>query len=238
MTPDAALARLRQYGERTSTWSTATYNDGTEKALQGIALVLATEVEQLRARVAELEAEQEKLIRWHREDGEALTEVRAKFAETAATVAQLVLERGERVKVENALRDQVTELEAQRDRRRARLVALQNDALDMRGSLSPNGEARKVPFPLGETLTPAVDWLINRVSELEGDLNAGVNDAIRNAMEGSAVRRARSEALAEAADKLVLELTPETQAAGHGFLHTLRLATRSLRRMADEAATQ
>ncbi|MFD7615717.1 hypothetical protein [Streptomyces sp. NPDC059802] len=136
------------------------------------------------------------------------------------------------------LRTHVSELETQRERRRGRLIALQNDALDMRGSLSPNGEARKVPFPLGETLTPAIDWLINRVSELEGDLNAGVNAAIRNAMEGSAVRRARSEALAEAADKLVLELTPESQAAGHGFLHALRHATQSLRRMSDEAATQ
>ncbi|MFE7360700.1 HlyD family secretion protein [[Kitasatospora] papulosa] len=65
------------------------------------------------------------------------------------------------------LRAQVVELEAQRDRRRARLVALQNDALSMRGSLSPNGEASKVPFELGPTLTPAVDWLINRVAELE-----------------------------------------------------------------------
>ncbi|TQL21933.1 hypothetical protein [Streptomyces sp. SLBN-134] len=53
------------------------------------------------------------------------------------------------------------------ERRRARLVALQNDALSMRGSLCPNGEADKVPFPLGETLTPAVDWLIARVTELE-----------------------------------------------------------------------
>ncbi|SCD37697.1 hypothetical protein GA0115253_1002212 [Streptomyces sp. Termitarium-T10T-6] len=50
MTPDAALARLRQYGERTSTWSTATYNDGTEKALHQIAVTLAGEVERLRAR--------------------------------------------------------------------------------------------------------------------------------------------------------------------------------------------
>jgi hypothetical protein len=58
-------------------------------------------------------------------------------------------------------------LEDQRDRRRGRLVALQNDALNMRGSLSPNGENRKVPFELGETLTPAVDWLIARVAELE-----------------------------------------------------------------------
>lgn len=65
------------------------------------------------------------------------------------------------------LRNRVAELEAQRERRRVRLVALQNDASNMRGSLSPNGEARKVPFELGETLTPAVDWLIDRVAELE-----------------------------------------------------------------------
>ncbi|MFI2314128.1 hypothetical protein AMK17_25185 [Streptomyces sp. CB00072] len=70
-----------------------------------------------------------------------------------------------------ALRARVAELEGQRDRRRVRLVALQNDALNMRGSLAPNGEGRKVPFELGETLTPAVDWLINRVAELEGQAN-------------------------------------------------------------------
>ncbi|THA22746.1 hypothetical protein E6R18_32895 [Streptomyces sp. A1277] len=53
MTPDAALTRLRQYGELTSTWSTATYNDGTEKALHEIALTLATEVQQWRATFGE-----------------------------------------------------------------------------------------------------------------------------------------------------------------------------------------
>lgn len=67
------------------------------------------------------------------------------------------------------LRAQVAELEEQRDRRRVRLVALQNDALNMRGSLSPSGEASRVPFELGETLTPAVDWLIARVAELEAE---------------------------------------------------------------------
>ncbi|MFD7868019.1 hypothetical protein [Streptomyces sp. NPDC059783] len=53
MTPDAALTRLRQYGERTSAWSTATYNDGTEKALHEIALTLAAEVQQWRATFGE-----------------------------------------------------------------------------------------------------------------------------------------------------------------------------------------
>lgn len=66
-----------------------------------------------------------------------------------------------------ALLDEVDRLAAQRDRRRDRLVALQNDALNMRGALSPMGEARKVPFPLGPTLLPAVEWLIGRVAELE-----------------------------------------------------------------------
>lgn len=47
MTLAAALVRLRQHGERTSTWSTATYNDGTEKALHEIALTLAAEVDRL-----------------------------------------------------------------------------------------------------------------------------------------------------------------------------------------------
>jgi hypothetical protein len=50
LSPEVALLRLAQYGERTSTWSTATYNDGSEKALYEIALTLAD-------RVAELEAE-------------------------------------------------------------------------------------------------------------------------------------------------------------------------------------
>ncbi|WP_062214730.1 hypothetical protein [Streptomyces sp. NBRC 109706] len=49
LTAGQALVRLSQYRERTSTWSTATYNDGTERALADIAGALATEVERLRA---------------------------------------------------------------------------------------------------------------------------------------------------------------------------------------------
>lgn len=47
----------------------------------------------------------------------------------------------------------------------------------------------------------------------------------------------RAEVLAEAADKLALEMAPEQRGAGPGFLLALRLAMRALRRMADEAAT-
>ncbi|MHB9862156.1 hypothetical protein [Streptomyces sp. YIM S03343] len=43
-----AEIRLAQYGERTSTWSTATYNDGTEKALHEIAIGLKEEIDRLR----------------------------------------------------------------------------------------------------------------------------------------------------------------------------------------------
>ena len=62
---------------------------------------------------------------------------------------------------------EIDRLTAQRDRRRTHLVALQSDALNVRGALSPMGEDRKVPFPLGPTLLPAVEWLIGRVAELE-----------------------------------------------------------------------
>lgn len=58
LTADQALVRLGQYREHTSAWSTATYNDGTERALAQIAEALATEVERLRGepeRLAEIE---------------------------------------------------------------------------------------------------------------------------------------------------------------------------------------
>ncbi|MFD8820819.1 hypothetical protein ACFV1C_00370 [Streptomyces sp. NPDC059605] len=63
MTPDAAKARLQQYGERTSTWSTATYNDGTEKALHEIALTLATEVTRLKQSAALAEEDYQRIVR-------------------------------------------------------------------------------------------------------------------------------------------------------------------------------
>jgi hypothetical protein len=80
------------------------------------------------------------------------------------------------------LQARVAELEAQHERRRVRLVALQNDALNMRGALSPNGEERKVPMPMGDTLAPAVEWLINRVAELELErhpTNEALDDAVQ-----------------------------------------------------------
>ncbi|MFE9736189.1 hypothetical protein ACFYO9_37685 [Streptomyces sp. NPDC005863] len=47
-----AEARLAQYGERTKTWSTATYDTGTERALHQIALELKGELDRLRVELA------------------------------------------------------------------------------------------------------------------------------------------------------------------------------------------
>ncbi|MFJ2819101.1 hypothetical protein [Streptomyces sp. NPDC087294] len=49
MTAMDTRTRLEQYGARTSTWSTATYNDGTEKTVHEIALALLAEAERLEA---------------------------------------------------------------------------------------------------------------------------------------------------------------------------------------------
>ncbi|WP_199572669.1 hypothetical protein [Streptomyces murinus] len=100
----------------------------------------------------------------------------------------------------------VAELEAQRDRRRARLVALQNDALNIRGALSPNGEARKVPMPLGETLLPAVEWLINRVAELEAERHS-TNEALDDAVQELRARR-DAEVVGRSVEKLTRMLAP------------------------------
>jgi hypothetical protein len=61
----------------------------------------------------------------------------------------------------------VAELESVVERRGARLVTLEIDALHIRGALSPNGRPRRVPMELGETLLPAVEWLLDRVAEFE-----------------------------------------------------------------------
>src|SRR5690606_2919459 len=116
-------------------WETSDDQDSWRAEADAAIAVADAEQSELRTRVAELEVEREKLVRWHGEDSKTITTLVARV-----------------------------------DRHRARLVALQNDALSMRGALSPNGEARKVPMPLGETLTPAVEWLINRVAELEARL--------------------------------------------------------------------
>lgn len=72
------------------------------------------------------------------------------------------------------LRARVEGLEAQAERRRQRLAAAEADLLTMRGLLSPSGEPRRVPaeVEIHERVTPAVEWLLSRVAELEQALAA------------------------------------------------------------------
>ncbi|MFE2712322.1 hypothetical protein ACFXKI_10095 [Streptomyces mirabilis] len=124
------------------------------------------------------------LVRLRAERAEVGNEV-ARFGIYGAALpaTKALVRRADELVTENAqLRARVAELEAQRDRRRVRLVALQNDALNMRGTLSPNGEDNKVPFTLGETLTPAVEWLVNRVAELELERHS-TNEALDDAVQ-------------------------------------------------------
>jgi len=82
-------------------------------------------------------------------------------------VAELETEREKLARWHGEDSKTINRLVARVERRQAELVALRNDALSMRGSLAPADGDRKVPFELGGTLTPAVDWLIARVAELE-----------------------------------------------------------------------
>ncbi|MEU6527836.1 hypothetical protein ABZ869_01425 [Streptomyces sp. NPDC046928] len=55
------------------------------------------------------------------------------------------------------------------ERRRTRLAKAEADLLEMRGLLSPNGGPRRIPaeVEIHEHVAPAVEWLLNRVAELE-----------------------------------------------------------------------
>ncbi len=69
-------------------------------------------------------------------------------------------------------REAIAKLVARIERHRARLVKAEADLLEMRGLLSPNGEPRRIPaeVEIHERVAPAVEWLLNRVAELESRL--------------------------------------------------------------------
>ncbi|MFF9758613.1 hypothetical protein ACF1G4_03430 [Streptomyces caelestis] len=106
---DALNARMSQDALRLVLENTITYAAELERQRNAFRdqrnNVVATN-EQLHAKVTE--AFEARL----RAENETRT-VKREFADAAATVAELVQKRGERMKVENALRDQVAELEAQ-----------------------------------------------------------------------------------------------------------------------------
>ncbi|WP_048572825.1 hypothetical protein [Streptomyces leeuwenhoekii] len=77
------------------------------------------------------------------------------------------------LKEHEQLRARVVALEEQRDRRRVRLIAAESDLLNVRGLLSPAGEPRRIPadIQIHERVAPAIEWLLNRIVELEARLD-------------------------------------------------------------------
>ncbi|MGP4084142.1 hypothetical protein [Streptomyces sp. KR55] len=100
-----------------------------------------------------------------------------KLVNTAAGVIHAAMQNGKQTSTETAaefeqLQTEVAELKEQRERRRVRLVACEADLMEMRGLLSPNGFPRRIPpeVEIHERVAPAVEWLLNRVAELEAKL--------------------------------------------------------------------
>ena len=98
----------------------------------------------------------------------------------AAGVIAAAMEQGRRTPAGMALALDSARL-LQSPEKAAELVALRNDALNMRGVLSPNGFPRRVPMPLGKELTPVVEWLLNRIDELEAQTGTARAMHVRHA---------------------------------------------------------
>lgn len=166
LAPEPGVRTLNQVEDELTGVSLALY----EEELRTARLRLALESARRRA-LRRLPHEREGLI-FHLERENRQLHAFVRVANEAAQVSARGWEQYSaevtQLREENArLRAHIAVLEAQRERRRLELVALRNDALGMRGTLAPNGEDSRVPFVLGETLTPAVEWLVNRVAELE-----------------------------------------------------------------------
>ncbi|MYV56481.1 hypothetical protein [Streptomyces sp. SID3212] len=58
---------------------------------------------------------------------------------------------------------------ARADRERAELVTLRTQDTELRGLLSPSGRDRRVPAPVGESVTAVVAWLLDEVERLRPD---------------------------------------------------------------------
>lgn len=109
------------------------------------------------------------------------------------------------------LADEVEALRDQRERRRVELVAAHNDLLDIRGILSPNGYPPVVPMELGETVAPAVRWLVDEVERLReaesltdqlGDMRATMSAAEAERDDYAARLRATDGAYRQQCEKL------------------------------------
>lgn len=77
------------------------------------------------------------------------------------------------------LRQERDESEAKSQRDSDELRDKRTDLLEIRGILSPNGHAPKVPAETLEDTAAAVQWLVDRVAQLEGQLGDDTQWGIR-----------------------------------------------------------
>lgn len=145
LTADQALVRLGQYRERASAWSTATYNDGTERALAEIAGALAAEVERLRAitdgpvcsedaaravgldvppGVAELEAMAEAMLRAYGDEPSAMADLSRGLLLAMTEIRRLRHERSELVEELGGRDEEARERWVERELERTGLRAM------------------------------------------------------------------------------------------------------------------
>lgn len=125
MTPKVARVRLAQYAERTKSWSTATYDSGTERALHEIAVALLAEADALgkerdafRDQRNHVFKTNERLIDQVRESEHArlLAENEARRVQREATALQARVDEVERAYTFDTaeLKRRIAELEAER----------------------------------------------------------------------------------------------------------------------------
>lgn len=84
-----------------------------------------------------------------------------------------------------ALLVEVDRLRAERDQARAELARRRTEDLTLRGILAPADSPRRVPMPLGDSLAPAVEWLIAELGQARAQLAAvlALQDISPDAME-------------------------------------------------------
>lgn len=58
------------------------------------------------------------------------------------------------------------------ERHHAELTARRTEGLTLRGTLAPADSPRRVPMPLGESLVPAIEWLLTELATAEARINA------------------------------------------------------------------
>lgn len=178
MSAHAASVRLAQYGERTKTWSTATYDSGTEKALHEIAMTLQARVDEVERKYTFDTAELKRQLESARVDGRRLIRAEQRRAELEAVLA-------------THRKDDQAEIE----RLRAERAEVGNEIarFGIYGAALP---AAKALVKRADELVTENAELRARVAELEAERHT-TNEALDDAVQALRERQAEREALVE-----------------------------------------